>query len=211
MLSRHCELNCCQRIAAVVYLKGRHSVFIEKNIRRPVIAVFVETKGHHIAVTLYYLVYERIGVVGYYYARLRHQGRKFVEGADDMVYILEIIKMIRVDIQYNFYLRSEAEKAVHVLTGLGNEILAVADLHIAAYFSQIAPNQNSRLKLCSFQNQRNHRGGCSFAVGSGYSYTVFVFVHQYAQHLSSGHSLDSPLCCPYNLRIVFPNCRRIYD
>ena len=99
-----------------------------------------------------YLIYERIGIISYYYAVIGYQRCKLVKGIDYMFNILEIVQMVRIYIENNFNLRPEAEKAVHVFAGFGYEVFAVSHLYISVYFSQVSSNQYGRRKSCSVEN-----------------------------------------------------------
>ena len=64
-----------------------------------------------------------------------------------MIYIFKIIQMIGIDIENDFYLRPEVQKAVHVFTGFRNEIFSLPYFDVASYLGQIASHQDGGVSL----------------------------------------------------------------
>ncbi len=48
-----------------------------------------------------------------------------------MAEVAEVIKVIGINIEHNAKLRLEGQKSLHVFAGLGDEVVAMADAHIA--------------------------------------------------------------------------------
>ena len=78
---------------------------------------------------------------------------KFLEGPGDVFHILEIVQMIRVDIQYDFDARSEFQETVPVFAGFCDEKVPVTHVNVAVDLVQIAADQNRRLTIRVLEDQ----------------------------------------------------------
>ena len=94
VLAGNGKLNIRKLLALMLYRKRRHPVLVKDYIRRPVGAVFSQAESYHVAAVLDHLVDERVGVISDDQPARRHQRGKPVKRIDDVVDVLEIVKMV---------------------------------------------------------------------------------------------------------------------
>jgi len=211
VFTRYLQFDLPHIAALVMHVEWRHTVPIELYIGNMICTVFIISICHHVAHAVNYLIYKRIGIIGHDDAVIRHRLGKSVKWFYDMFYILEIIQMIRINIEYHFDLRSQLKKAVAVLTCFCNKIPAVSHLDVAAYLLEFTSDQNSRLQFSMLQNQRNHRSGSRLAVCSAYGNAGLVFVHQCSQDFRPACKRYVQFPGSYDFRVLLRNGRWVND
>ena len=208
MFSRHRKLYAAEHLPIVTDIKRRHPVLIEFDVRRVIITVFAQPKGHDVVQITNHLIDKRIRVISDNGSAARHQMREFVKRTDNVVDILKIIQMIGIDIQDNFDFWFQTQEAVHIFAGFCNKVTTVTDLDVAADLGQIAADQNGRLELRALEDQGNHRSGRGFTMGTGYRNAVFIFLHQKSQHLRPRENRDSAFFRAFHFGIIVTDGRR---
>ena len=192
VLARHAEMQMGQLFAGFHDIELRITVFIKVEIRRGIGAAGAESERDDplLVQLLQDTGDKRIGVVGDDIAALRHQTGKLVERLHDVVDILEIIQVVRIDVEDDLDFRTQAQETVHIFTGFCDEITAVADLGVAVEFRKIAADQDGRVGTGFFQDEGDHRGGGGFAVCPGNRDTGTIFTHEGTQGFRAGDHRD---------------------
>ena len=125
-------------------------------------------------------LYERIGIVCDHGTVLRNQFRKLVKRSGNMFHILEIIKVVGIDIQNDLDFRLEIQEAVHVLACFRYEIVILPlHKHSRLISAQIAADQDRWLLVC-------------ISLRSAKPWMSLSFSHEF---------LKLQYCCSYTLSI----------
>ena len=150
MLARHSKFDLAKCFAAVIYMELRHSVIVEVDIRCIVVTAFTKPECNGIRQSADDALYERIGIVCDHGTVLRNQFRKLVKRSGNMFHILEIIKVVGIDIQNDLDFWLEIQEAVHVLACFRYKIVILPYINISVDFRQIAADQDRWLLVCIF-------------------------------------------------------------
>ena len=100
MLAGHRQFDAAQELAPAVQIVARHAEIVEFDALRVVIARFVETERDDLArQILRDGLHERVGVERDDQAVCRYLFREFLERFRDMVDVLEVVQVVRIDVQ----------------------------------------------------------------------------------------------------------------
>ena len=127
---------------------------------------------------------------------------KFPEGFLNIRQILEIIQMIRFNIQNHRQGGKEIQEGVAILAALQNDGISLPYPVPCPEQGQIAANHHGGVHVSFHQNMSHHRGGGGLSVGTGYAYGIFICLHDNAPGLGpfENRNASHPGCG--NLRIV---------
>ncbi len=123
------DSRCSQQLVVVIDIEGIEPV-IKCDILGIEIAILLEPEGlisQVLSQSPENVCYVGILAVGNEYAVLFGAEREFAEGLDYLIFILVVIKMVLLDIEYAGNFRLEVQKAPVVFTGLCYEVFAICD------------------------------------------------------------------------------------
>ena len=176
---------------------------VERDVLGVEVAALAEAKGLYAAVQIRGgRLYEGVGVVSDYGAVLGYRQSELAERAGYVVYVLKVIQMVRIYVEYYLHPGAQLQEAVHVLAGLGDEVILAAYADVSVELVEYAADGYGRILARILQDERYHGRGGSLAVGAGHRYGVGVFRKQHPQSLGSGYYRDAHLLSLEYLRVL---------
>src|SRR3990170_932185 len=124
----------------------------------------------------------------------------------DLVDVLVVVEVFRVDVRHHGDGRRKFEKAPVALIGFGNEELALPELGVRAKAVQLAADDDRGVYVACRKNRGHHRGGGRLAVRAGNGHPVLE-PHELREHFRAGDHRYLFLLGGYHLNIVFFHSR----
>ena len=79
VFSGNAEIHMDEDLAVLLYVESGHAVLIEPDVPAVVVAFLIESEGDHVIQTVYYLIYERIRIIGDYQSVIGNELGKSVK------------------------------------------------------------------------------------------------------------------------------------
>ena len=211
MLSRNAQLDGAKDLTFMVDVETRHAFRIKDDVGGIIVTARAESECDGIRQTLDDAAYKRIRIIGDYGTVFRHQTGEPVKRPGDVFDILEIVKMVRIDVENDFNCWIQFQKTVSVFAGFRNKIVLPTYIAVAADLIQVAADQDRWLFLIVLKDQRYHGCGRGFTVGAGNGNAVFVFAHEKTKSLGSGQCRDTKLSGSCQFRIIITDSDGVND
>ena len=148
--------------------------------------VGIEAKAHIVQA---FQSFHHMGIISVGKNAAAGQLGKFPERLLNVRQILEVIQMIRLNIQNHRQGRKEIQEGVAILAALQNDGISLPYPMSCPEQGQIAANHHSGIHIGLHQNMGYHRGSRGLSVGTGYTHGIFICLHN-----------DTPGLCPFKNR-----------
>ena len=176
-----------------------------------IIKIAVYSESDYLAVNARYC-FENVFILAVNYERtvIWSKKCKFPECIYYMVQITEIIKVVCLNISDNGNLREETQKALVILTCLGNKKFLTAYMCVATDNIQFTAYGNCRILTAFHKNLCKHTRSSGFSVSSADADRAVILFHNDSKHLCPVYLCDSQFLCTDTLRITFGDSGTVY-
>ena len=141
---------------------------------------------------------------------IRKQFRKLAERMADVLQILEKIKMIFLDVQYNADFREKMKKTVGIFAGFRDKCAGTSNPDIPSDCFQNTAYGYSGIQIPGKKDVRDHRSCGCLAVRPGYRDGCVIIFHKLSQQFSPGKHGNFSGYRFNQLRIAAADCCCIY-
>ena len=134
---------------------------------RVVVAALLQAKGDYLFIKSGHGLHNAF-VLGVHHQQPVGLHSKLPEGLDNILKGLEIVQVVRLNIQQQRHRRVQLQKGVHIFTGLTDDGIAAAHTTVAVDKRQLAADNGAGVRTGFDEYLGEHGGGGGLTVGAGY-------------------------------------------
>lgn len=202
--ARHSQTDVAGDFAPLLQVELEEAGLILLYIDGLIVTVVVDAESAHTAVEGIHNVH-RVLVVGVCKDHeLGHKGEA-LEGKLQLAHAAVIVQMVVVDVQHDREVGGQLQEGLRELTGLDDDVVALARLAVAVDEGQLAADDRRGVASCQLQRSGDHGSRGGLAVGTGNADALLVQAAHIAQQDAALHRRDAVGSCRIQLHIVLRN------
>ena len=205
MTAGNLQADFTEFLALVHEVKGLVSPLDVPEVRGIVVVRLAEAEADHRQINAFNSL-QHILVIAVDDETAGGQMAELVEALFDIIQRLEVVQMIRVDVEDDRDIRRQLEEGVHILACFAHDDVAVTDIAVAADEGQLAADDGGGIKAGADQHLAEHSGSGRLAVRTGYGDAAAIAAGDDPQHDAALDGRDPLLLRGDQLGIILLDC-----